>query len=410
MEYAIIGNSVAAVGCIEGIRAVDKEGNITVISDEKEPCYSRPLISYYLMGKTTNEHLVYRDATWFSQMHVTQKLGTKVTAIDPKTKILSTDNAGTIPYDKLLVSTGSRAFVPPMQHLEKVKRQFTFMTIEDAKALEKAVTIESEVLIIGAGLIGLKCAEGLYHRVKHITIVDLAPRVLPTILDEEGSMRVQRYLESMGMTFILEQSAKDFSEHEATLTDGRNIGFDVLVLAVGVRPNTALLKDSGGEVNKGIVIDEKCRTTLSDIWAAGDCTEGMDDASGTKHIIAIFPNARLQGEAAGKNMAGEETSVSPTIAMNATGLFDLHMITAGSYSGEDIVEKTESGYKRLFTKEDRLVGFILVGDTIARAGIYTSLIRNKTDLKTIDFAMISEHPQLMAFAKKDRARKLGGVQ
>jgi len=410
MRYVIIGNSVAAVGCIESIREEDKEGSITVISDEKEPCYSRPLISYYLMGKTSDEHMIYRDEKWFEEHGARQMLGVKVTAIDPKAKALQTDNAGIVPYDKLLVATGSRAFVPPMQHLELVKEKFTFMTAADAKALEAAVSFESEVLIIGAGLIGLKCAEGLYHRVRHIAIVDLAPRVLPTILDEEGSSRVQHYLESMGMTFILGQSAQDFSEHEATLTDGRKIGFDVLVLAVGVRPNTSLVKDAGGVVNKGIVVDDHCKTSLPDIWAAGDCTEGMDDASGQQHIIAIFPNARLQGEAAGKNMAGVDTVVSPTIPMNATGLFDLHMITAGAYTGDGMVERTETGYKRLFTKANHLVGFILVGDTIARAGIYTSLIRNKTDLTTIDFSLISEHPQLMAFAKKDRARKLGGVQ
>lgn len=410
MNYVIIGNSVAAVGCVEGIREVDKQGTITIIGDEKTQCYSRPLISYYLMGKTNEQNLIYRNDDWFGERGVHQMLGTTVQAINTKAKRVVTDNAGEVAYDKLLVATGSRPFVPPMQDLTLVKDRFTFMNLSDAKALQAAVSPKSEVLIIGAGLIGLKCAEGLYGKVKHLTIIDLAPRVLPTILDEEGSKRVQTYLESKGMAFRLGVSTKTFSAHEATLTDESKVPFDTLVLAVGVRPNTTLIKDAGGNVNKGIVIDDHCRTTLPDIWAAGDCAEGMDDASGLRHVIAIFPNARLQGETAGRNMAGEDCTVSPSIPMNATGLFDLHMITAGSYGGDDIVEKTEDGYKRLFTKDNRLIGFILIGDTIARAGIYTSLVRAKTDLSSIDFPLITEHPQLMAFAKKERVRKLGGVQ
>jgi NAD(P)H-nitrite reductase large subunit len=118
----------------------------------------------------------------------------------------------------------------------------------------------------------------------------------------------------------------------------------------------------------------------------------------------------MQGEVAGRNMAGDETFFDKAMAMNAIGFFGLHVITAGIYEGQEKLFTTETGYKRLFVQDGTLVGYILIGDTINRAGIYTSLIRNKTDLGTLDFDLISEEPLLMAFAKKERAHKLGDAQ
>ena len=404
MKYLIIGNSTAAVGCVTAIREEDKKGEITVVGDENAPCYSRPLISYYLMGETSKEHLVYRDDSFFKEQKVTVLSGVTAKSIDVKGKTVTTTK-GILPYDKLLVATGSRPFTPPMRNIDLVSEKCTFMTLDDAERLKAMAASEKKVLIIGAGLIGLKCAEGLYGKVKSITIIDMAPRVLPTILDEEGSKRVQDHLEQKGISFILSQSATDFDKSSATLTNGEKIAFDILVLAVGVRANVSLVKDAGGVVNRGIIIDAHCNTTLSDIYAAGDCSEMKDDG----RPVAIFPNARIEGETAGYNMAGKETEMDNPVPMNATGILGLHMITAGKYEGEELKSVTESGYKRLFVKDDRLVGCILIGDTIDRAGIYTALIRNKTDLSTIDFPLIAEYPSLMAFAKKERARQLGGA-
>lgn len=409
MNYLIIGSSVAATSCITAIREQDHKGTITVISQENEPCYSRPLISYYLMGKTNEERMVYRDDAFFTQHKVVLKKGVTAQNIDPTRHVVVTDK-GEFPYDRLLVATGSRPFVPPMQGLDQVDEKYTFMTWEDARKLKKAAKKGKKVLIIGAGLIGLKCAEGLQALDAHITVIDLAPRVLPTILDERGSEIVQKKLETEGITVHLGVSVANFEKNEAILTDGTRIPFAILVIAVGVRPNTQLVKNSGGAVNKGIVIDSHCKTTLPDIWAAGDCVESHDVSNGSDRILAIFPNASMEGETAGKNMAGEECETEVIIPMNATGLFGLHMITAGTYNGDEVKAEDEDSYKRLFVKDGRLVGFILIGEAIDRAGIYTALVRNRTDLSTIDFPLIAEHPVLMAFAKKERERKLGGKQ
>ncbi|WP_320128945.1 FAD-dependent oxidoreductase [uncultured Sphaerochaeta sp.] len=410
MNYVIIGNSIASVGCIESIRKIDQEGTITVIGDESHQCYSRPLISYLLEGKTTKEKMVYRSPLFYEQNKVRLVLGKKATSLDTKKKLVILEDDLQYPYDKLLVATGSCPFVPPMKNLEHVKNRFTFMTLDDANSLEKAISKDSRVLIIGAGLIGLKCAEGILDRVKSITVVDLAKRVLPSILDEEGSSLVEKHLKKRGITCILGDSVAEFQDTDALLKSGTVVGFDVLVLAVGVRPNISLVKEAAGATNRAILVDEQCKTSLEDVYAAGDCTEGFDLVSGEKRVLAILPNAYMQGEIAGRNMAGELASFDKAMAMNAIGFFGLHIITAGAYVGDDTVIRTETGYKRLFVQNGCLVGCILIGDMIDRAGIYTSLIRNKTDLSTIDFALISEKPLLMAFAKKERKEKLGAAQ
>ena len=407
MKYVIIGNSAAAVGCIEGIRSVDPSGPVTVISDEPYHVYSRPLISYLLYGKTDLERMKYRPDDFYRKNGVKTLLGVRAEKIDPKKKEVLLSTGEREPYDRLLIATGSRPFVPPAEGLESVEKKFSFMKLDDAKALGAALTPETRVLIVGAGLIGLKCAEGIRHLVKSIEVVDLADRILPSILDEEGSAVVQKYIEGQGVSFTLGDCVARYENNTAELKSGKKIPFDVLVVAVGVRPNTQLAEEAGCRVGRGVAINARSETTVPDIWAAGDCCECHDIAADTDRILAILPNAYFQGEAAGVNMAGGSKSFDKAIPMNSIGFFGLHIITGGCYDGEVWEQKTEQSYKKLFSKDNLLKGFILIGD-VARAGIYTSLVREKTPLDSIDFELIKQKPQLMAFTREERAVKLEG--
>ena len=408
-KYVIIGNSTAAIGCVEGIRSVDADGEIVLVSSEKHHTYSRPLISYLLEGKTDEERMKYRPDSFYADNRVTAKLGVAVTKIDADEKAVTLYDGETIPYEKLLVATGSTPFIPPMQGLETVEKAFTFMSINDAKALEGALTPESRVLIIGAGLIGLKCAEGIAERVQSITVVDMADRVLPSILDETGSDIVRAHLEKHGMTFYLNDTVASFDGNHAALKSGAELDFDVLVIAVGVRPATSLVKEAGGEVHRGIVADNTGRTTLPDVFAAGDCAESFDISAGMNRVLALLPNAYMQGHTAGVNMAGGTASFENAIPMNAIGFMGLHIITAGTYDGETYTAKDGENYKILFYKDNLLKGYILIGN-VARAGIYTALIRSRTPLSSIDFDLICEKPQLMAFTSSARRDLLSRKQ
>lgn len=408
MKYVIIGNATAAIGTVEGIRSVDQEGEIVLISSEPHFTYGRPLISYLLLGRTSEENMHYRPDNFYEVNHVTTMLGRTVTRIDNNAKKIVLENGETVSYDKVAICTGSRPFVPPMEGLDSVQDQTSFMTLDDAHRLAELLgdQKDKDVLIIGAGLIGLKCAEGILHLSKSLTIIDMAPRILPNVLDEYGSSFLQSYLEDLGMKFYLSDSVAKFSApHHAVCKSGLELDFDVLVVAVGVRPNTQLAEEIGCDVNRGVLVNTRSETSVEDVYAAGDCTVSHDIAADTDRILAILPNAYQQGETAGINMAGGNTVFDTAFPMNASGFLGLHMITAGSYDGEEYITKTENSYKKLVVRDNKLVGFILIGE-VDRGGIYTSLIRDQVPLDTINFDLIREHPQLMAFAKSERAKKL----
>ncbi len=407
MRYVIIGGSAAAIGCIEGIRSVDKTGEIILITGETEWNYSRPLISYLLEGKTTRDKMWCRPDSFFTRNGVTVKAGVLATALDAGDRTVRLSTGERLAYDRLLAATGSRPFVPPIPGLETVERTFCFQTLSDASALAEALRPESRVLILGAGLTGVKCAEGIRGLCAQIAIADLAPRVLPAVLDDTAAAMVQARMEEKGVRFYLNDSAAAFRGNTARLQSGTELEFDVLVTAVGVRPNTQLVADAGGAVDRGILVDGRCATTLPDVYAAGDCAQGYDAVSGEKRMLPLWPNAVLQGETAGINMAGGRADYTQGIALNASGVFGLHMVTAGSYEGESFTVQRDGSYKRLVTADGVLKGVIMVGD-VSRAGIYTDLIRKKKPLSEIDFDLIRESPQLMAFSQKDRRVQLGG--
>jgi len=420
MKYVIIGNSTAGIGAVEGIRQIDKQGEITIITNESYHTYSRPLISYFLLGKVNEEGMKYRGNSFYADNKCTLLDNTTVTKIDPAAKNVIFHDGKKLPYDKLLVASGSSPFVPSFEGLDTVREKCTFMSLDDAIRLNTMLKEDKSVLIIGAGLIGLKCAEGIHKKAKHITVLDLAPRILSSILDDDGAKIVQNHLESKGVEFRLAASVKNFKQKTAVLESGESIDFDVLVLAVGVRPNTALLEGIA-KIEKGIIINDKSETTAQAIYAAGDCTQTIDISSGQSKIMALLPNAYMQGECAGINMAGgisgngnntgsADGSVhfNKAIPMNAIGFFGLHIITAGNYSGDVYTENEGGNYKRLFYSDNKLNGYIIIGN-VEKAGIYTSLIRERTPLDTIDFALVCKKPGLMAFTKEDRMAKLGGT-
>lgn len=405
-NYVIIGGGIASLGCIDGIRSKDSEGKITLICGENAAPYARPLISYYLENKTDFEKMAYRSPEFYENNNVCIKYGVMAEKIDEGEVVC--DNGEHIPYDELLAAMGSSPFVPPIKGLETVEKQFTFMTEEDALSIEEAVCKDSRVLIVGAGLIGLKCAEGLKDRVGEITVCDLADTVLSSILDSECAEPVKAKLEENGIKLMLGDTAEEFSSNSARMKSGSTVEFDVLVMAVGVRPNVSLLKEAGAEVGRGVITNDRMQTSLPHIYAAGDLAEALDISSGSKKIMAILPNAYLGGFCAGVNMAGGDEVFDNQIPMNSIGFFGYHIMSAGSYDGELYEEKDSSHIKKLYVKDNRLVGFILIGE-VERAGIYTYLIRNSIPLDTIDFDLVKKNPQLLAFSENYRRKTLGGV-
>ncbi len=224
---------------------------------------------------------------------------------------------------------------------------------------------------------------------------------------------MQAHLESHGIKFMLGDTAVKYTENTAEMKSGKTVEFDILISAVGVRPNTKLISDIGGAVTRGITVDDHMRTSVDGIYAAGDCTESTDISDGKVKIMALMPNAYIGGRCAGSCMAGKESSFANAIPMNSIGFFGLHAMTAGSRfdkkdGGEVYEERDGEGIKKLFTKGDRLTGFMLIGKTDG-AGIYTDMIRSKTPLTDVDFGKLKKSPDISAYDEKKRRKILGGV-
>jgi len=407
--YVIIGNGVAAVGCIEGIRSVDRQTPITVISEELYAVYGRPLISYYLEGRTTLEKMAYRPADFYERNGCRVLYGCKAQKINADEKTVITDG-GSEQYSSVCVATGSSPFIPRFEGLETVENKYSFMTLDDTLALEKALTEDSRVLIVGAGLIGLKCAEGIKDRVGKITVCDLADRVLSSILDSVCAAEIQKVLEANGIDFMLGDTAVKFDKNTALMKSGKTVEFDILVLAVGVRANTSIAAECGAECNRGILVDNRMNTNIDGVYSAGDCTEGFEAVTGQRRVLAILPNAYMQGYTAGVNMAGGSKTLDDAIPVNSIGFFGYHVMTAGYQTeGSETVEVTDGRkLKRFFVLNDTLTGFMLL-DANERAGVYSALVRNKTPLSTIDFEKLVKSPSFTSYPDEFRAEHFGGV-
>lgn len=394
MRYVILGNSAAAIGCVEGIRRTDPQGSITIVGEEPYSVYSRPLISYLLAGKVTEEQMQYRPLDFYQRQKCKVILGAKAVKIDAENRKVFLKDGASLSYGRLLLATGSVPFVPPIPGLETVPQKFTFLTLDSAKALQKAVTPQSRVLILGAGLIGLKCAEGLFSTTQNLTVVDLADRVLPSVLDKESASILQKQLETNNIQFHLGTSVVSFSGNTAQLTTGETISFDCLVLASGVRPNITLAQETGLETDRGILIDSHGQTSQRYIYAAGDCAQGYDSSTQSRRVLALLPNAFLQGENAGRNMARYEQEYIQAIPLNSVGFFGMHIMTAGVQAQTVYCKKQGETYRKFMAEDGILKGFILIGN-IERAGIYTDFIRRCVPLSGIDFDKMAEEPQLL---------------
>lgn len=418
MKYVIIGASAAGLATAESIRKTDPVGEITILTKESYLPYSRPSISYLLKGVVEERDMFLRKPSFYKEKKINVVTDSEVTKIDTDKKVVKVGRKE-YNYDRLCIATGSKPFVPPMKNVEGNKNALTFLDLAATKAVKRAANANTRAVVIGAGLIGMKAAEGLTKVCKSVDVVELSPRVLPSILDEKSAKSVKAHLEANGITFhlentIVEANTKNNKIYEVILKNGDVLPCDLLILAVGVRPVTDIAEKAGLEVNRGIITDpETMQTSDPDVYAAGDCTVSVDMLDGSKKIIALWPNAVQQGTVAGSQMAGGDLVTGGTYSVNAIDFYGLRICTCGliNAKGEQYKDKIKvegDSYKRLIFEDNRLVGFVLINSS-QNAGIYTNLISNKVDLSVLQEDIMNT-PSLFMFDKATRTEKLtGGV-
>ena len=416
MDYVIVGNSAAAVGTVDGIRSVDLEGKITLFSKEPYPAYSRPLISYYLSGKVTPEKMYYRDSEFYKRLQVEAHLGTEIQALKLEEKKVELSTGEKIPYDRLLIATGGKPISPPIPGRE-YSGVSTFLTWDDVKELGKELFPGIKVVVIGAGLIGLKATEALVKREAIVTVAELSTRILSAILDEESAQIVQNHLEEQGVKFKLNNTVAQILGEKGKVTgvrlqNGEELECDRVILAIGVRPNLDLVRDTTIKLNQGILVNPQMATSVTDVYAAGDVSEGYDKIYQESRVLPILPNAYKQGFNAGVNMAGGSSEYQSGFAMNAIGFFGLPMLTAGIIkpNAPDFQEyvqqdQTKRSYKKIVLRAGKLVGYIAL-NTMDRAGILTGLIDQEVDVSAFQEHLLKEDFGYIHFPKELRRQRL----
>jgi len=391
MDYLIIGASAAGISCIEAIRTVDAKGKITVVSDENYPIYSRCLLSYYLAGTVPEEKLKYRDDDFYRKFNVNAIVDKKVESVLQDKKVKLSDGS-VLPFDKLLIATGSRSKMEKIPGIEK-EGVFGLRNIDDAKKIENRLQNFKTAVMLGGGLIGLRAAYALHKRGVKVIVAVKSGHVLSQMLDLEGAMFVQGKIELEGIKVLTGASAREITGDKEVsgivFENGEKLSCEIVVIGKGVQPNTELVKNSHIKTDYGIVADEYLMTTVPDIYAAGDVAQTNDLITGESTINALWPNAVMQGKIAGLNMAGISIKYDGSIGMNSVEFFGLPTISYGitkpKGEGYEILTAKNAAqnlYKKIVLKNNRIVGFVLVGD-IDKSGVYGSLLRKKIDVATI---------------------------
>ncbi len=416
-KYIIIGASAAGLACAEQIRKEDKNCSITVLTREAYLPYSRPSISYYLKGAVKENDMYLRSPSYYKENRIDIVTDAEVKAIDRKQKTVRAGRKAYC-YDKLCICTGSKPFVPPMKNVSGKVNAYTFLDLASTKAVKAKANGNTKAVVIGAGLIGMKAAEGLSKICKSVDVVELSPRILPSILDEKSARSVKKYIEENGhIVFHLGDTVIEAKSNANRITSvilksGKELECDMLILAVGVRPETELAEKAGIKVERGIVTNpETMQTSDKSIYAAGDCTVSVDMLDGSKRVIALWPNAVYQGTVAGSQMTDGGIKLDGAYSVNAIDFYGLRICTCGLINAagkqySDKIIRNGDRYKRLIFENNRLVGFVLINAS-ENAGIYTSLIENKTDLSEIK-TDIFDTPSLFMFDKAEREKRLKG--
>ena len=393
-KYLIVGNSIAGISAAEAIRAIDGEGDCTIVTSQSSSIYSRPMLTHLVAGELGENNILFRRDDFYDRLNLRVIDGQKVISIDPEKMSAKTDAGLTVTFAKALITTGSRARKLNVDGMDS-EGVFFFHTVEDARQiLEKSSSGQSAV-IIGAGLIGIRAAYALEARGLEVTVVEMLDRIMPTIMDKTGSDILAQALREGNSKVVLNTAVeKVLTENgrvKGVLTsNGDQIPYDLLLVTAGVQPNVELVDGSGIEVNRGIVVDQNLQTGKPGIYAAGDVVEFSDRVTGRMTINANWPNASIQGCVAGANMAGAQKAYDGSIGMNSIECGGAPCITMGLVNppGNEHLIRSHAApenrlYKKLVFSKGQLVGAILIGQ-IHQAGMLLKLINEKIDVAGIE--------------------------
>ncbi|MFN4276605.1 MAG: nitrite reductase large subunit NirB [Ferrovibrio sp.] len=382
-RLVIIGNGMAPGRMLEKLfEAAPGRYAVTIFNAEPRVNYDRIMLSPVLSGEKTYEQIVIHGDGWYINHGITLHKGTRVTAIDRAAKTITTDNGLTEPYDKLVIATGSVPFIIPVPG-HTLPGVLSYRDLDDVDAMILAAKSRGNAVVIGGGLLGLEAAAGLAEQGMQVTVVHLMPTLMERQLDPAAGYLLKKAIEERGIRVLTGANTKAITGNgrvEAVeLEDGTHIPADLVVMAVGIRPNAALGKQAGLTVNRGIVVDDQMRSSDPDIFALGECVEHRGATYGL--VAPLYEMAAVLA----KTLVDEPAAYNGSVTATKLKVTGIDLFSAGDFAEapdrEEIVlrDAARGVYRRLVLKDNRVIGTVLYGDTGDGAWFF-QLLREGADI------------------------------
>jgi nitrite reductase (NADH) large subunit len=366
-RYVIVGGNVAGVTAARELRKLDETAAVEIYTNEADPYYYRPRLWEYIAGKCAPEDTYFRPVEWYAQEGIGLQLNTTVEKLDAHTKTLTLANGDTVAYDRLLITTGSRCFVPPVQGAD-LPNVFSLRNMEDAKAIVACAQTARKAVLIGGGLLGLETAKALADRGLQVTVVEFFPTLLPRQLDPAGAAVLSAHLEGLGLSLLTDQVTETIEQTpdglRVLLKSGLKLDTEMVIFSTGIRSNIAPWQAAGVAANRGLLVNEYLETNLPDIFAAGDVAEFAGI------VYGIIPAAREQAQFAAANMAADHSQAYPgTLVSTRLKIAGLEFNAFGdsTLDGEGVTVlrlslPEEGRYERLAIQDGKVAGVIVLGE------------------------------------------------
>ncbi|MFC0560457.1 nitrite reductase large subunit NirB [Halalkalibacter alkalisediminis] len=367
-KLVLIGNGMAGINCIEEILKNQPNAfDITVFGSERHYNYNRILLSTVLQGATKVEDITINDRSWYEENNIQLYTGETVIKVDTMNKVILTDQDRKVTYDKLIFATGSVPFVLPVPGADK-KGVINFRTIEDCQKIIEISQNHKKAVVIGGGLLGLEAARGLLNLGMEVDVVHIAEHLMERQLDPTASKMLQLELEKQGMNFLLEKATDEIiggtQVEGLRFKDGTVVKADAVIMAVGVRPNVQVAKDSGIDTNRAILVDDFLQTSVPDIYAVGECVEHRGTVYGL--VKPLYEQGRVLAKHICKMESERYSGSTLSTQLKISGV---DVFSVGDFLGDETTktithyDELAGIYKKIVLKDEKVIGSVLFGDT-----------------------------------------------
>lgn len=409
-QLVLVGNGMAGVRAIEHLlKLAPDKYDITIFGAEPHPNYNRIMLSSVLAGGADLSEIVLNDDEWYESHHITLHKGHTVTEIDTRRKVVISDGGILADYDELILATGSNPFMLPIPGADK-EGVIAFRDIKDCETMMETSRTYRNAVVIGGGLLGLEAARGLLHLGMNVSVVHIHDYIMERQLDREAALMLQRELEAQGMKFLLKKQSEAILGHKRVksllFADGTSADADLIVMAVGIRPNTALAEKSGLSVGRGVLVNDYLETNVPNVYAIGECAEHRGIAYGL--VAPLYE----QGAVLAKRLAGAETNgYEGSITSTKLKVSGVDVFSAGRYeepAGSRALryqDEIDGVYKKLVIEDDKLIGAVLFGDTADGPQLF-SLIKSGESIKGQEKSLLLGLPDGAGMAKASPASRL----